>query len=788
MRKINANGTLHRHKALHNIICAGSGSSPSVGSLPPAVPKLQRRASAQAVQQAAAAAAAGQQAHLPLMQHNVGAPPVLRAEEDWKPHAVYRSDDSWLSAITTILTWYAKHLRTGDTPASERCMIKLLLTPLPNPPRRKADDTGQDADAGNDEDDTTVAEHEKLFARVQKTVTKQAVDTLLRPSLLEITAERINALQALHPAPQERDDEDEDDFDMPAVHRQAAQAGAAGVAAAAWAPAPAVAAHPVESTQSNSPAITLDSIAAYCKGRERKACDYFGWAARHALKLIRRITSKDARDAFEDIVRRVGSGAVHDPELIDMLRHCKGHPIDKGNGKPRPAGSICMLMHLASGVLMRSVPAEKLRNAVGWGNLCAGVSGGTEALARFLQLYAETFRTHAIIKVDWKNAFNAIRRKALIRAAHSVTEILAIVKLHLGGDATVTYVDSSGEEHNILVKTGGIQGDPKMGFLFSKALNDVLGRIRAECSSSEDGDRKQVVIVGFADDTYVCAPPGAAIREVERIKHDAWQELDLEAQPEKSSGYIPAGPTAADAQAFEEAGIPLADGVTTASGVMATGTPVGNLEYIKSTLEAAVVKLQRLADNILALRAQVHARGKQLVVPLQGLFAIVRLCLPSTFSHFMRTVYPSIIRPYAARVDEIVLKAALEACGLYSLAKADPNDPTRCAVARRMFLPVSEGGMGVYNCLSNVDAAFLGSAALTCDTVRDLGIDPLGAGAEQSQYVTELREALARVQARLPRCDEIKNWTLASLLSKSAPRLQHYISAELAKAEKAAIL
>ena len=92
----------------------------------------------------------------------------------------------------------------------------------------------------------------------------------------------------------------------------------------------------------------------------------------------------------------------------------------------------------------------------------------------------------------------------------------------------------------------------------------------------------------------------------------------------------------------------------------------------------------------------------------------------------------------------------------------------------------------VLNTTTPKNASFLGSAALTCDTVRDLGIDPLGA--EQSQYVTELREALARVQARLPRCDEIKNWTLASLLSKSAPRLQHYISAELAKAEKADIL
>ena len=33
-------------------------------------------------------------------------------------------------------------------------------------------------------------------------------------------------------------------------------------------------------------AVTAESIAAYCRGREKKACDYFGFAARHALKLI----------------------------------------------------------------------------------------------------------------------------------------------------------------------------------------------------------------------------------------------------------------------------------------------------------------------------------------------------------------------------------------------------------------------------------------------------------------------------------------------------------------------
>jgi hypothetical protein len=38
----------------------------------------------------------------------------------------------------------------------------------------------------------------------------------------------------------------------------------------------------------------------------------------------------------------------------------------------------------------------------------------------------------------------------------------------------------------------------------------------------------------------------------------------------------------------------------------------------------------------------------------------------------------------------------------------------------RNDLLVAKGGMGIYSCAANVDAAFLGSAALTCSTVQSL--------------------------------------------------------------------
>jgi hypothetical protein len=130
-------------------------------------------------------------------------------------------------------------------------------------------------------------------------------------------------------------------------------------------------------------------------------------------------------------------------------------------------------------------------------------------------------------------------------------------------------------------------------------------------------------------------------------------------------------------------------------------------------------------------------------------------------TQIIRAVYPSTSRPFAERIDKIVLKAALHATGMSTLAEAPPDDAERIRVAQRMHLPVANGGMGIYSCAANVDAAFMGNAALTCSTVQSLGLNPAAEDSPSSgtAYVAEIRAALARVQSRLPYCDEIKQRT-----------------------------
>ena len=278
----------------------------------------------------------------------------------------------------------------------------------------------------------------------------------------------------------------------------------------------------------------------------------------------------------------------------------------------------------------------------------------------------------------------------------------------------------------------------------------------------------------------MCGPAADAAAAIRRLTSVVYAELDLEAQPTKSAAFIPAGATEADTQALAAARIPITRGID------AVGTPLGSTEFVREFLEQRVQELDRLASRVIALKARSQTVSKP--VPLQGLFAVTRLCIPATFSHLLRTVYPSVILPYAERVDEIVARTALLAGGLTTVAAAPPADPERQRTVQRLFLRCQLGGMGLFSCATNARAAFLGSAALTCETVRDLGIDAIKPDVAQLPYVRELKSAIEWLQQRLPDSAEIKNWTLNSIVGARRQHLQHFISAELAKADLADIL
>ena len=70
-----------------------------------------------------------------------------------------------------------------------------------------------------------------------------------------------------------------------------------------------------------------------------------------------------------------------------------------------------------------------------------------------------------------------------------------------------------------------------------------------------------------------------------------------------------------------------------------------------------------------------------------------------------------------------MILAALSAYGFDNLVAADSSHPLFLEAFKRILLTVGLGDMGLSSAVSSADAAFLGSAALTRELVRDLGDD-----------------------------------------------------------------
>ena len=126
-------------------------------------------------------------------------------------------------------------------------------------------------------------------------------------------------------------------------------------------------------------------------------------------------------------------------------------------------------------------------------------------------------------------------------------------------------------------------------------------------------------------------------------------------------------------------------------GIIILGVPVGSLEWIRAELSKKLSVIRKLCDIIVKLN---HP---------QVAFHLLRMCVSSKLTYFLRTVALDAMLPVAIELDSIVLNCA-QRCGfvpdLDSL-----SDEERSVVG----LPLKLGGMGLISCENIHEAAFVGS-------------------------------------------------------------------------------
>ena len=117
--------------------------------------------------------------------------------------------------------------------------------------------------------------------------------------------------------------------------------------------------------------------------------------------------------------------------------------------------------------------------------LGVGVSGGAEAAVHAVRRLVKNLPTgHVVVKLDFSNAFNYIRRDLILdRIATNTPEIYRFVHSAFSCEPILSF-----GEHEVLSREGAQQGDPLGSLEFCEAIHPLLMSLHSH------------VKVGFVDD------------------------------------------------------------------------------------------------------------------------------------------------------------------------------------------------------------------------------------------------------------------------------------------------
>ncbi|GAB0498740.1 hypothetical protein MMPV_010088 [Pyropia vietnamensis] len=415
-------------------------------------------------------------------------------------------------------------------------------------------------------------------------------------------------------------------------------------------------------------------------------------------------------------VTRVPAAAAHALAGADLLLLAKPGGVG-GDGLPglRPIGMPETLRKLAASALAATV--RKAAAAF----LAPGAAGGGGA--ECLDAHLAHHPQHAVVQLDYRNAFNLVSRPAAAAVLRRALPPLApyLEWVYGGGEAPTVYGWAAGGEGAdgdaapgggagdanggddgegadggdddgvdgeerpplpppptrlaLRAERGAQQGDPLGPLLHAAALWLVLRRLQ---------DRHPGVLVrAFHDDVVAAGTPG----ELAAVMGDAaaaGASVDAELAPTKCTGWSPAGAPAPAGWG----------GKWAAEGVVQFSVPLGGHAFVAAGVDRLVADQRRLVAAIAALPPRSCSRSSSC-----SAFAPARAPITGCAASRLEA---------AARLAAAVDADAKAALG-GMLCDARDSTATREAVLERAALPPAMGGLGVGGRTRVVPAALLAS-------------------------------------------------------------------------------
>lgn len=299
--------------------------------------------------------------------------------------------------------------------------------------------------------------------------------------------------------------------------------------------------------------------------------------------------------------------------------------------------------------------------------LGVGVPGGCEAAIHSTRRFLSTLPSnYAVVKLDFANAFNNIRRSDMLLAVKE--RLPELFSYCYSAYSTPSYLFHG--QNFILSQEGTQQGDPLGPLLFSNSIHPLLSSLTA------------VLNIGYLDDLTLGGPIDSLASDVRRII-EVGSSMGLILNSQKCEIITHPGQSVEDPIFKSFVVTPIAD-------TSLLGAPL----FVGSVLDEAWAS--RCADLVRATERLKMVEAQDALILLRCSFSAPRV------QHLLRCS-PSLNHPSLSEFDA-TLRSAI--CGITNCDLTDTQ-------WLQASLPIKDGGLGVRRVTTLALPAFLASAAGT---------------------------------------------------------------------------
>ena len=356
--------------------------------------------------------------------------------------------------------------------------------------------------------------------------------------------------------------------------------------------------------------------------------------------------------------------------------------LAKDDGGVRPIAIGFALRRCAGKIQMNKV--LNLSKTIFWPlQLGVGTSKGCEIAAHTIRQYviSDQVNDKVLVKIDFKNAFNTIRRDVFLRRVLHYCPSLYPMAFQCYSKASNLFF---GPSYIIKSQEGAQQGDPLGPFLFSLAIINLTQELESEMN------------LFYLDDGTMCGTAESVMADFKKIK-DAKNSLGLEINPGKCEILLirPMGDVDSTIGKFRELAPQIKE--ISMDNLTLLGSPI-MVEAIDGVLQSKLESFQLMCDRL------------KLLDPHDALFLLRHAFSLPKLTYFLRTS-PCFKNTEMLKKYDKALRVAL-----ISILNVGMEDSSweQCS------LPVRMGGLGIRSASEISLPAYLSSVSATSEHITPL--------------------------------------------------------------------